>query len=106
VVLNDLGSSAFYAGDCEEAVVSLLRGSSGRYAVLFRGARGLVESCSMFTRGGVYRVVKELLGGTFAKTERFRAHVRLHPYRTDLGVSAGQYITSLLNELMRVGGGA
>jgi amino acid transporter len=26
-----------------------------------------VESCSMFTRGGVYRVVKEALGGTFAK---------------------------------------
>ena len=26
-----------------------------------------VESCSMFTRGGVYRVVKEALGGSFAK---------------------------------------
>jgi len=26
-----------------------------------------VESCSMFTRGGVYRVVKEALGGGFAK---------------------------------------
>ena len=26
-----------------------------------------VESCSMFVRGGVYRVVKEALGGTLAK---------------------------------------
>ena len=26
-----------------------------------------VESCAMFTRGGVYRVVKEAMGGTLAK---------------------------------------
>ena len=26
-----------------------------------------IESCSMFVRGGVYRVVKEALGGTLAK---------------------------------------
>ena len=26
-----------------------------------------IESCSMFVRGGVYRVVKEAMGGTLAK---------------------------------------
>ena len=35
-----------------------------------------VESCSMFTRGGVYRVVKEALGGTFAKLEAYLAQLQ------------------------------
>ena len=61
-----------------------------------------VESCSMFTRGGVYRVVKEALGGTFAKlsvSALMFDYILTGPIS---GVSAGQYITSLLNELMTV----
>ena len=61
-----------------------------------------VESCSMFTRGGVYRVVKEALGGTFAKlsvSALMFDYILTGPIS---GVSAGQYITSLLNELMNV----
>jgi amino acid transporter len=63
-----------------------------------------VESCSMFTRGGVYRVVKEALGGTFAKlsvSALMFDYILTGPIS---GVSAGQYITGLLNELIAVGG--
>ena len=69
VVLNDLGSSAFYAGGIAEEAV----GKAAPWFILgvmlfsFAVRAVYVESCSMFTRGGVYRVVKEALGGTFAK---------------------------------------
>ena len=61
-----------------------------------------VESCSMFTRGGVYRIVKEGLGGTFAKVSVSALmfdYVLTGPVS---GVSAGQYIVGLLNELLRI----
>ncbi len=57
----------------------------------------------MFTRGGVYRVVKEALGGTFAKlsvSALMFDYILTGPIS---GVSAGQYIVGLLNELMVVG---
>ena len=66
IVLNDLGSSAFYAGGIAEHAV----GASAPWFILgimlfsFAVRAVYVESCSMFTRGGVYRVVKEALGGT------------------------------------------
>ena len=34
-----------------------------------------VESCSMFVRGGVYRVVKEAMGGNAGQVQRIRADV-------------------------------
>jgi amino acid transporter len=104
VVLNDLGSSAFYAGGIAEEAV----GKSAPWFVLgvmlfsFAVRAVYVESCSMFTRGGVYRVVKEALGGTFAKlsvSALMFDYILTGPIS---GVSAGQYITSLLNELMAV----
>jgi amino acid transporter len=58
-----------------------------------------VESCSMFTRGGVYRVVKEALGGTFAKlsvSALMFDYILTGPIS---GVSAGQYIAGLINEV-------
>ena len=61
-----------------------------------------VESCSMFTRGGVYRVVKEALGGGFAKlsvSALMFDYILTGPIS---GVSAGQYITGLLNEMLMV----
>jgi len=56
----------------------------------------------MFTRGGVYRVVKEALGGTFAKlsvSALMFDYILTGPIS---GVSAGQYITGLMNELLTV----
>ena len=57
----------------------------------------------MFTRGGVYRIVKEALGGTFAKlsvSALMFDYILTGPIS---GVSAGQYIVGLLNELIGVG---
>src|SRR5271168_741592 len=105
IVLNDLGSSAFYAGGIAEAAV----GKAAPWFILgvmlfsFAVRSVYVESCSMFTRGGVYRVVKEALGGTFAKlsvSALMFDYILTGPIS---GVSAGQYITGLLNELMTVG---
>ena len=62
-----------------------------------------VESCSMFTRGGVYRIVKEALGGTFAKlsvSALMFDYILTGPIS---GVSAGQYIIGLFNELFQLG---
>jgi amino acid transporter len=101
VVLNDLGSSAFYAGGIAEQAV----GKAAPWFILgvmlfsFAVRAVYVESCSMFTRGGVYRVVKEALGGTFAK---FSVSALMFDYILTgpiSGVSAGQYIAGLINEL-------
>src|SRR5712691_1828685 len=69
IVLNDLGSSAFYAGGIAEKAVGAAAPWFILGVMLFSYAvRAVyVESCAMFTRAGVYRVVKESLGGTLAK---------------------------------------
>ncbi|MGD0155435.1 MAG: APC family permease [Terracidiphilus sp.] len=104
IVLNDLGSSAFYAGGIAEHAV----GAAAPWFILgimlfsFAVRAVYVESCSMFTRGGVYRVVKEALGGGFAKlsvSALMFDYILTGPIS---GVSAGQYITGLLNELLTV----
>jgi len=101
IVLNDLGSSAFYAGGIAEQAV----GKSAPWFILgvmlfaFAVRSVYVESCSMFTRGGVYRVVKEALGGTFAKlsvSALMFDYILTGPIS---GVSAGQYIAGLINDL-------
>jgi amino acid transporter len=104
IVLCDLGSSAFYAGGIAEHAV----GAAAPWFILgimlfsFAVRAVYVESCSMFTRGGVYRVVKEALGGTFAKlsvSALMFDYILTGPIS---GVSAGQYITGLMNELLVV----
>src|SRR6266704_4628114 len=61
VVLNDMGSSAFYAGAIAEHFI----GKTGPWFILgimclaYAVCWVYIESCSMFVRGGVYRVVKE-----------------------------------------------
>ncbi len=104
IVLNDLGSSAFYAGGIAEQAI----GAAAPWFILgimlfsFAVRAVYVESCSMFTRGGVYRVVKEALGGGFAKlsvSALMFDYILTGPIS---GVSAGQYITGLFNELLAV----
>ena len=69
IVLNDLGSSAFYVGGIAEQAVGQAAPWFILGVMLFSYAvRSVyIESCAMFTRGGVYRVVKEAMGGTLAK---------------------------------------
>jgi amino acid transporter len=104
IVLNDLASSAYYAGGIAEQAV----GAAAPWFILgimlfsFAVRAVYVESCSMFTRAGVYRVVKEALGGGFAKlsvSALMFDYILTGPIS---GVSAGQYITGLMNELLSV----
>ena len=103
IVLNDLGSSAFYAGSISEQAV----GKAAPWFVLgvmlfsFAVRAVYVESCSMFVRGGVYRVVKEALGGTLAKISVSALMFYYMLTGPISGVSAGQYITGLINDTAR-----
>src|SRR5689334_329306 len=69
IVLSDLASSAYYVGGDAEKVI----GKSAPWFVLAvmlfaNGVRAVyIESSTMFVRGGVYRVVKQAMGGTLAK---------------------------------------
>jgi len=101
VVLNDLGSSAFYAGAIAEHFI----GKTAPWFVLaimlfaFAVLQLYYESCGMFVRGGVYRVVKEGMGSTLAK---FSVSALMFDYILTgpiSGVSAGLYLVGLLNEL-------
>src|SRR4029453_9224759 len=59
-----------------------------------------IESCSMFVRGGVYRVVKEAMGATLAK---FSVSALMFDYILPgaiSGVSAGLYLVGLINEVL------
>ncbi len=100
VVLNDLASSAFYAGGIAEQFI----GPSAPWYILavmlfaYAVSQMYVESCSMFVRGGVYRVVKEAMGGTLAK---FSVSALMFDYILTgpiSGVSAGQYLAGFVNE--------
>ena len=103
IVLNDLASSAYYAGGDAEQVI----GKSAPWFILavmllsYCVSLIYVESCSMFVRGGVYRVVKEAMGGTLAK---FSVSALMFDYVLTgpvSAVAAGQYIVGLANEFFR-----
>ena len=103
IVLNDLASSAFYAGGIAEQAI----GPSAPWFILavmlfaYAVAQMYVESCSMFVRGGVYRVVKEAMGGTLAKisvSALMFDYILTGPIS---GVSAGQYLVGFINELLQ-----
>jgi amino acid transporter len=105
IVLNDLASSAYYAGGEAERFI----GKSapwfifGTMLLSYAVSQLYVESCSMFVRGGVYRVVKEAMGGALAK---FSVSALMFDYILTgpiSGVSAGQYLAGLLNELLAYG---
>ena len=106
IVLADLGSTAFYVGGIVEQAV----GRSAPWFILgvmifSYAVRALyIESSAMFVRGGVYRVVKEAMGGTLAKVSVSALlfdYVLTGPIS---GVSAGRYIAGLLNDVLARGG--
>src|ERR671937_813388 len=102
IVLNDLGSSAFYVGGIAEQAVGKAAPWFILAVMLFSYAvRAVyVESCAMFTRGGVYRVVKEAMGGTLAKlsvSALMFDYILTGPIS---GVSAGQYLVGMFGNLL------
>jgi amino acid transporter len=101
IVLNDLASSAYYAGGEAEGYIGKTAPWFILAIMLFSYAvRAVyVESCSMFVRGGVYRAVKQSLGGSLAK---FSVSALMFDYILTgpiSGVAAGQYLSGLLSEL-------
>jgi amino acid transporter len=101
IVLNDLASSAYYAGGIAEQAI----GKAAPWFILgvmllsYAVRSVYIESCSMFVRGGVYRVVKEAMGGTMAKVS---VSALLFDYILTgpiSGVSAGQYLAGFFNDL-------
>ena len=100
IVLNDLGSTAYYVGGISEQAV----GKSAPWFILgimlfsYAVRAVYIESCSMFVRGGVYKVVHEAMGGTLAK---FSVSALMFDYVLTgpiSGVSAGLYLAGLLND--------
>jgi amino acid transporter len=100
IVLCDLASSAYYAGGIAEKQI----GKSAPWFILAimlfsYAVRAIyIESCSMFVRGGVYKVVHEAMGGTLAKisvSALMFDYVLTGPIS---GVSAGLYLAGLINE--------
>jgi hypothetical protein len=104
IVLCDMASTVYYIGGIVEQAIGKAAPWYILGVMLFAYAvRGIyIESCAMFVRGGVYRVVKEAMGGTLAKlsvSALMFDYVLTGPIS---GVSAGQYIVGLANELLRV----
>ncbi|MBZ5591880.1 MAG: APC family permease [Acidobacteriia bacterium] len=100
IVLSDLASSAYYAGGIAETAV----GKSAPWFILAimlfsYAVRAIyIESCSMFVRGGVYKVVHEAMGPTLAK---FSVSALMFDYVLTgpiSAVTAGQYLAGLINE--------
>ena len=103
IVLSDLASSAYYAGGDAEKVI----GKSSPWFILAvmlfsYAVRALyIESSCMFVRGGVYRVVKEAMGGTLAK---FSVSALLFDYVLTGPISsvvAGQYLAGFIEDVAR-----
>ena len=101
VVLCDLASTAYYIGGIVEHSI----GPAAPWFIVgvmffsYAVRSVYIESCSMFVRGGVYRIVKESLGRTLAKvavSALLFDYILTGPIS---GVSAGQYIMSLAFEL-------
>ena len=100
IVLSDLGSSAYYVGGIAEAAVGKAAPWFILAIMLFSYAVRAVyiESCSMFVRGGVYKVVHEAMGRPLAK---FSVSALMFDYVLTgpiSAVSAGLYLAALLNE--------
>src|SRR5947209_5562943 len=97
VVLCDLASTAYYIG----AIVEQSIGAAAPWFILgvmcfsYAVRWVYIESCTLFIRGGVYRVVREALG-------KFMAKIAVSALMFDYiltgpisGVSAGQYVLGL-----------
>lgn len=102
IVLCDMASTVYYIGGIAEKAIGKAAPWFVLGVMLFAYAvRGLyIESCSMFVRGGVYRVVKEAMGGTLAKlsvSALMFDYVLTGPISA---VSAGQYLVGLINTLL------
>ncbi len=103
VVLCDLVSTAYYIGGIVESQIGRAAPWFILGVMLFSyGVRSVyIESCSMFVRGGVYRIVKEAMGDRLAKvavSALMFDYILTGPISA---VSAGHYLVRLFNSLLR-----
>jgi len=101
IVLCDLASSAYYIGGISEQAIGKAAPWFILGVMLFSYAvRAVyVESCTMFTRGGVYKVVKQAMGGSLAKlsvSALMFDYILTGPISA---VSAGQYLIGLFGDM-------
>jgi len=104
IVLCDLASSAYYVGGISEQAIGKAAPWFILAVMLFSYAvRSVyVESCTMFTRGGVYRVVKEAMGGSLAKlsvSALMFDYVLTGPISA---VTAGQYLVGWFIDVLNL----
>jgi hypothetical protein len=104
IVLCDLASTAYYIGGISEQAIGKAAPWFILGVMLFSYAvRAVyVESCTMFTRGGVYKVVKGAIGGGFAKlsvSALMFDYILTGPISA---VSAGQYMIGLLADMLKL----
>ena len=110
IVLNDMASTVYYIGGISEQAIGKAAPWFVLGVMLFAYAvRAVyVESCTMFTRGGVYRVVKQAeialfgnrLGGVTAKlsvSALMFDYILTGPISA---VSAGQYLVGMAGNLL------
>src|SRR5450755_3590455 len=104
IILNDLGSSAFYAGGIAEQAI----GKSAAWFVLgvmlfSYAVRSIyMESSGMFVRGGVYVVVRDSMGPFVARlsvSSLVFDYILTGPISV---VSAGLYLGHLINSVMEL----
>lgn len=103
LVLNDLASTAYYIGGIAEYNIGKAAPWFILFVMLFAYAVRWVymESCSMFVRGGVYRIVKEALGRNLAKVAVSALVFDFILTGPISGVAAGHYIHDFLLGISR-----
>src|SRR5437879_1908916 len=102
VVLCDMSSTAYYIGGIVEQAIGKAAPWFILAVLIFSYAVRLVyvESCSLFVRGGVYRVVKTAMGGFLGKlavSALMFDYILTGPISS---VAAGQYVVGLLLDLL------
>ena len=104
VVLCDLASTAYYIGGIVEQAIGPAAPWFILAVMLFSYAVRCVyiESCSLFVRGGVYKVVKEAMGGFLGKLSVCALMFDYILTGPTSGVSAGQYIMGLLLDSLAI----
>ena len=102
IVLCDLASTAYYIGGISEQAI----GKAAPWFILavmlfvYPVTAVYMESCTMFTRGGVYRVVKGAIGRNLAKlsvSALMFDYILTGPISS---VSAGKYLLGLFGDLL------
>lgn len=104
IVLCDLASTAYYIGGISEQAV----GKAAPWFILgvmlfvYPVTSVYMESCTLFTSGGVYKVVKGAVGGGLAKlsvSALMFDYILTGPISS---VAAGQYLVGLFGDMLKL----